>query len=144
MMAGEADIQRIYDPAGEVALDAARKEALAMEFRAYGREISLACIGLCMLGLLALAVVYFARFNMGISTPGTSSLVAQGSSLSVTQNRVDFTSVIVGFATTCFAATLVVFGGSIAQFKRMVPATAWMIALTAAISAASLLFLIAG
>jgi hypothetical protein len=139
-MAGEAEIERIYDPASE----ASRKEALATEFRAYGREISLACIALCMLGLLALAVVYFARFNMGISTPGTTSLVSQGRNLAVTQNRLDFTSLIVGFATTCFAATLVVFGGSIAQFKRMVPATAWTIALTAAISAASLLFLIAG
>lgn len=138
-MAGETDIQRVYDPA----LDAVRGESLAAEVRAYGREISLVCIGLCMLGLLALAVAYFARFNMGISTPGSASLVSQGQSLSVTQNRVDFTSVVIGFSAACFAATIVVFGGAIAQFKRMVPATAWMIALTAAISALSLIFMIA-
>ncbi|MCC6151298.1 MAG: hypothetical protein IT461_13695 [Planctomycetes bacterium] len=139
-MAGNLEIDRIYDPASE----AARKESLATEVRALGREISLVCIGLCMLGLLALAVAYFARFNLGVSTPGNASLVSQGGSLSVTQNRFDFTSVIIGFATTCFAATIVIFGGAIAQFKRMVPATAWMIALTAAISAASIVFLIVG
>jgi hypothetical protein len=62
----------------------------------------------------------------------------------MTQNRADFTSLIVGFSATCFAATLVVFGGAAAQFKKMVPATAWMIALSAAISAAGLLLLTFG
>lgn len=136
-MAGETDIQRIYEPT------LPGVDAPATEGRALGREISLVCIGLCMLGVLALAVAWFARFNLGISTPGTASLVSQGQDLSVTQSRMDFTSVIVGFATTCFAANIVVFGGAIAHFRRMVPGTAWMIALTAAISALCLIVMIA-
>ena len=139
-MAGELDNNYIADRTR----DLERHEALVTQYRAYGRELSVVCLLSCLLGVLALAVAYFGRFDLGLSTPGSATIVSSGTGLSVTQSRVEFTSLIVGFATACFAATLVVFGGCALVLRKMAPPTAWLICLAASISAACLLFLTFG
>ncbi|GIK53124.1 MAG: hypothetical protein HPKKFMNG_02117 [Planctomycetes bacterium] len=143
-MAGELDTRFLDERPEERLEEAMLHERLATQIRAYGREIALACVTLCLLGMLAVLVAYLGRFNMGLSTPGSATLVSGQGTTVATQNRVDFTSLIVGFATTCFAANIVVFGGAVFQLRRLVPASAWTISLTACASAAALLMLTFG
>ncbi|MCC6575338.1 MAG: hypothetical protein IT462_16300 [Planctomycetes bacterium] len=125
-----------------------REELLAREMRAFGRECSVAATALCLIGIVALVVVFLGRFRVELDMrggkPPSLQIVNDGSITRIfaAQQPVDLTSALVLVAAATLAGAMIVFGGTMFHLKKIPPSSAWTLMLTAGVSLIGLLLLL--
>ena len=123
-------------------------ETLLKEMRAYGRESTVAAIVLCLVGMVAVLALFLGRFRLSIDTrggkPPSLQIIHDGNTTRIVpaQQPVDLTPGLVLAAMATLAASMVIFGGAMFHLKKLPPASAWALSITAFFSFAGFLLLL--
>ncbi len=123
------------------------EDRLAVEMRAYARESSVVAATLCLMGCIALMILFLGRFRVEIDSRGGRTPVLQvvneggRSRIAPTQQPVDMTSALALFSAATLAAATVIFGGTLFHLRRMPAALGATLGVTALFSISGLVLL---
>ncbi|MBZ0134778.1 MAG: hypothetical protein K8I27_00225 [Planctomycetes bacterium] len=124
----------------------ARKASLSargeVRARSYSREAAIACMVLCMVGLVGLMVCVVGNFNLQVASSDSYEVThIGGRTWALVRPSYDLTTLFAGLGTAGFASALIICGGAFGQIKRMPPGAAYAVGMSAVVSTVGLLVL---
>ena len=110
--------------------------------RGYAREAAIACMVLCMVGLVGLLVCVIGNFNLQVASSDSFEVThVGGRTWALVRPSYDLTTLFAGIGTAGFAAALIICGGAFAHMKRMPQGAAYAVGMSAVVSTVGLLVL---
>jgi hypothetical protein len=126
----------------ESARRAAVSERRELRTRTFSREAAIACLVLCMVGLVGLTVCVVGNFDLRVADSGAYEVTHKGGkSWALMRSSYDLTTLFAGLGAAGFASALIICGGALGQFKRMPPGSAYAVGISALVSVVGLLVL---
>lgn len=126
--------------------ESARKAALAehseLRARGFSRHAAIACLVLCMVGLVGLTICVVGNFDLRVGGSEAYEVTSTGHGWALVRQSYDLTTLFAGIAATGFASALIVCGGALGQLKRMPAGSVYAVGMSAVVSVVGLLMLV--
>lgn len=121
---------------------AAVSERTQTRARSYSREAAIACMVLCMVGLVGLTACVIGNFNLQVASSDQFEVThVGGRTWALVRPSYDLTTLFAGIGAAGFASALIICGGAFGQIKRMPPGAAYAVGMSAVVSTVGLLVL---
>lgn len=126
--------------------ESARKAEVAEQAtaraRGFSREAAIACMVLCMVGLVGLGACVLGNFDLRVGDGGAYEVThTGGNNWALVRPSYDLTTLFAGIGAAGFASALIISGGALGQLKRMPPGSAYAVGMSAIVSVVGLLVL---
>jgi len=126
----------------ESARRAATSDRHELRTRMFTREAAIACLVLCMVGLVGLTVCVVGNFDLRVGEGGAYEVThVKGRSWALMRASYDLTTLFAGIGATGFASALIICGGALGQLKRMPQGSLYAVGISGVVSVIGLLVL---
>jgi len=125
----------------ESARKAALSERAELRARGFSREAAIACMVLCMVGLVGLMICVIGNFDLRVGGSDAYEVTSTGKGWALVRPSYDLTTLFAGIGAAGFASALIICGGAMGQLKRMPPGSAYAVGMSAIVSIVGLLVL---